>query len=654
MSAASIKHHIPKHPERETDETLTMTRRGFLRVFGAAAVAATAYGMLPSTPETHETEQRAENAVRHLQEHAPEIAGLSVIDVLGAGLFVHGVHTLTKEQPINKGHYAALGALLAAKYRYATPEQQHHLTGEIQSNFKALGVIIGTITIGDGLKMDLSKTCEKLLKGAATPADKVALLNMFASAVAPVTTTVGAAAIISDTARELAQGDKDFMAVSIGHGSGRAGYLLFGDPPFLAMIAKYGFREAVTWQSTRMLAPALYSLASSTYKMNLILAKRAGLQGEAAWKKAANDTFTGLTNNIPHLAEIIWKSLKNVGSYFGMRKLSTAEETGIQVELGSYIKTRLENLARLPWDEKFNEGSSEDFAGMVTDIDDTAWEESVKTFVAGMSSEADHAEEQNPIKVISDSLVDCFLARDFAKAKELLIKNGGHTEAEADNIISNIKLNLPAIYQEKQDKPSQKGLRQRISEWLAPVRNTTDPHRLGVAFGHNTKDVLNVFPFQANCVPFLLPLLQSFIAKLEHAGLSETQRELTIFAIIMVFSMFADNYVAVKMGLDLLPHKPQIPLIAGIEGGELTSIGNMANMTQFSSNEYSLADSLKRWKWAIDNVAFGVLYSQWLGEASIRPTDEDVQTARRHAHAFFTTTIGNKHVQEAVAMLQAA
>jgi len=46
----------------------------------------------------------------------------------------------------------------------------------------------------------------------------------------------------------------------------------------------------------------------------------------------------------------------------------------------------------------------------------------------------------------------------------------------------------------------------------------------------------------------------------------ETTIEAVLFLLIMAFSSIADNYVACKIGLDLFPDKPQIPLIASVIG----------------------------------------------------------------------------------------
>lgn len=636
------------HESREKD--LSTSRRAFLKLLAAAAVSGTASGMVPSShPNQHDRHVPVARAQADMVRLAPELAEYDPVDLVGTGVFLHGVSTLARGNNINKWHYGVIAALLATKHHQATPSQKKHLESEIKSNFKALGVITGTIAIGDGLKMDLTKSCEALLGRKPDDAAQVALLNMFSTFVAPVVTTVGNASVISGTANRLAAGDKDFMAISIGHSSGRAGYLLFGDPPFLALIDKYGFREAVIWQLTRMLPLALYSLVSSTLKMNVILANRAG--SPAPFATALAQTKKGLVENIPYLAKIIGSSLANAVKYFSGADLSSQAQqspVGVEIEIGTAISTKLENLFRLPWDKSLDQASPDDFESRVADADDLAWRETVTTIVSDLHVEVTHINKAEGGGQFEDLLTNSLLKRDFVAAKKVLSEHGIGDDEAADHI-ENLKRLLPLVYAENGNDASKTSkLRHLIDTILKAPDRTTDFHRVKKAFGHNVGDVLNVFPFQANCVPFLLPLLQKFVHKMDTVGLSNTQKEIAIFLIVMAFSMVADNYVAVKMGLDLLPNKPQIPLIAGIEGGELTSIGNMANMAQFNSDSFSLKDSLARMHLAIDNVGIGILYALALGEASIRPQETDLVAAKDMAKGLIDQVLGNPAMEIAI------
>lgn len=640
-----MSHNIDSPVSEEVTDT---KRRAFLKALALGTVGLTAYGMLPGSNESQHSPQarvvRAEASVTRL---APELASYDTLDLLGAGLFFHGVVTLARSNPINKWHYSALGALLAAKYQKGSPTEKHHLTHEIRSNFKALGVITGTIAIGDGLKMDLTRACELLMEKSPDAATEVALLNMFGTFVAPVVTTVGNASIISQTANKLADGDKDFMALSVGHSSGRSGYLLFGDPPFLAMIDRYGFKEAVTWQFTHMLPLALYSLVATTIKMNYALAKRSGVDNPLT--AALVQSKRGIVDNIPYLAKIIAASLGNAVKYFTGGK---QDAVGVEMDIGKVIAAKLENLFHLPWDKKLDQSSSEDFEGIV-DTDDESWKLTVDKVVSSLSIEVKHHEGKSK-DTATDQLVTTLLARNFGQARQILLDHGLAVE-EVDEHIANLKSQLPQVYSENNEQKEQRSfIRNLIDTILKIPARSTDMHRVKKALGHNIGDVLNVFPFQANSVPFLLPILKTFVHKLETLGLSELQREIAIFLIVMVFSMFADNYVAVKMGLDLTPNKPQIPLIAGIEGGQLTAIGNMANMAQFSSDNFSLKDSLERMHLAIDNVGIGMVYALALGTSSLRPQNTDLAIAKSSAKNFIDQILGNQVLGDAVHTLLVA
>lgn len=644
-----------KPQESAPGEPSDPKRRAFLKLLAAGTVAATVNGMLPASKEEHSSyQQRVARAEADVARLAPELASYDTLDVLGASVFLGGVRTLSKGDPINKLHYGALGALIAAKYQRSTPTEKHHLTAEIESNFKALGVIAGTIAIGDGLKMDLTQACESLMEKSPDASTEVALLNMFSTFVAPVVTTVGNASIISQTANKLAGGDKDFRALSVGHSSGRAGYLLFGDPPFLAMIDRYGFKEAITWQFTHMLPLALYSLVSTTMKMNYNLAKRAG--STDPWKEALAQTVRGIKNNIPYLVKIITASLGNAVKYFTGGK---QDLTGVEMDIGNVIAAKLKNLFRLPWDKGLDESSIEDFQGII-DIDDQELRSTAIKIASTLNIDLEHQAyrvNQNEVDDPNNRIANALIARDFDTFRQILLEHGMDA-AKVEEHVANCQSQLPQAYRKTNDVKQQQSLAQKVRNLIEPIlkvpARSTDMHRVKKALGHNIGDILNVFPFQANCVPFLLPLLKTFVHKMEALGLSELQREIAIFLIVMVFSMFADNYVAVKMGLDLTPNKPQIPLIAGIEGGQLTAIGNMANMAQFSSDAYSLKDSLERMHLAIDNVGIGMVYALALGTSSLRPTSTDLAIAKVSAKGFIDQVFGNPVLEDVTQTLLAA
>ena len=106
-------------------------------------------------------------------------------------------------------------------------------------------------------------------------------------------------------------------------------------------------------------------------------------------------------------------------------------------------------------------------------------------------------------------------------------------------------------------------------------------------------DVLTVFPFQAMSIPFLQTVFNDYLHLLDSMRLHQEVKDAAVYLSIASFSMVADNYVACKIGLDLYPERPEIPLTASIIGGSLLPPGNMANMTLVSLDKYGIKDALE-------------------------------------------------------------
>jgi|GEM_PF-3224537 len=102
--------------------------------------------------------------------------------------------------------------------------------------------------------------------------DMVGLLTLLSSSTSPLMTTVGAATLCKKISRRLAGDDNTMKAILTGHVANTSGFILFGDPPFIAICEKYGFREGIQWQAQTMWPMALYSLFSSAYKLNMVRA----------------------------------------------------------------------------------------------------------------------------------------------------------------------------------------------------------------------------------------------------------------------------------------------------------------------------------------------------------------------------------------------
>lgn len=517
---------------------------------------------------------------------------LKVIDYTGCFLFAWGIKDLL---PGGHGHiraaqYGALLALTEMKYQLSDEKGRHHLKEETVSNAKAFGIISGSIVAAEGLNMDVEKAYQEAKGASPSKSDQVALMNMLASVLSPVATTVGSASIIRKMSNDLCDGDPAMMAVCTSHVSNLSGFLLFGDPPFIAICEKYGFEKGMTWQLKTMLPLALYSLFSSTYKLNLLLAGKEGLKGAEAHKKALNETREGLKRNLPVLARIASKSIANLAKYFSPTTFTKAfgqDPGGIEVKVGQVLSQKLDNITKLPFDPKFDKSHTEDKEGLIHEDDDE-----LATQMA-MEAEQSGDEQLEPDQAANPALK---LRMAFAR--------GDLATAEA----TGTELGIPTVGVftgalegfEKQDK----GPKQSLADKLNPLNiynRATSIHRIKEAVGHNLGDVVNVFPFQAGCVPFLTTAFKDAAEGLNSLG--ESTKEAVLFFLIMLFSSMADNYVACKIGLELFPNKPQIPLIASIQGGSLTAIGNMANVAQFSLDKFPLLDSVKQAGLHMDTMA---------------------------------------------------
>jgi hypothetical protein len=155
---------------------------------------------------------------------------------------------------------------------------------------------------------------------------------------------------------------------------------------------------------------------------------------------------------------------------------------------------------------------------------------------------------------------------------------------------------------------------------MALWKKTFDVDRIKTAVGHNLGDVINVFPFQAGCVPFLVrafkdckDMMEATIRATTPKALQDITLEAALFALIERFSSVADNYVACKVGLEIMPEKGHVPLIASIVGGKLTAVGNMANVAQFSLNSFSLSDSLGQWKTHVPDELVALAWTLLIG-----------------------------------------
>lgn len=674
-------------PSAEADSSLTsqkvegLTRRFFAKVLAAFGVGELAHhitsGALPGPSsimsgllapgeahaedvpgESLATEEAAvdhvaDELIRDVQVHVDEGKDvresiLLAIDAMGTLNFVAGVRDLLPKSigsvnlpgkpvgHINSTLYAIMGGLSVLKYVASDTAGKHHLEEETLASMKAFGIISGTIVAAEGLQLDLKEAYERVTGPGQTPQprDQVAIMTMLGSLVSPVATTVGSASLIRSMSNDLAKTadgvDHDLASVAVSHISNLSGYLFFGDPPFIAICEKYGFQEGVMWQMKTMWPLALSSLFSSTIKLNHILARRQGDEGEATWAKAVEDSFKGMVQNLPIMASLIGKSLGNTAKYFTFADQKWAQDPGgIQLRIGEVMLEKLQGMKDLflndapppHMQEEAVEGLVHNGSPAQKAVDQvvgTILQAAVPApHIIPPSGEVPEGEEAPAPSDSYQALTQAIDHKDFEAVRRLGRALG----------IAQIEV-LVDQWEELQDNPphpesphgadhaEEGSFHSKAWTHLNPERiwhRATNVDRLKGYMGHNLGDVVNVFPFQAGSVPFLTPMFQRAVNGLDTLGLHESVKEMSVFFALMLFSMMADNYVACKIGLELLPNKPQIALIAAIQGGSMTAIGNMANVAQFNLDDYPLAASLGKMMWHADQVMIGVAWSQALG-----------------------------------------
>ena len=578
-------------------------REKVLKIINYAGVALFLWGLKDLMPKK-EQPAHGEHPKSH-EQHIDELAKKpSVRKKLLKAFFPHG--------NIHSTHYGSLGALLAAKYAASNAEEKKELTEEMHSNLKALGIIAGTITLAEGIHLDLEKAYEHLQKRKPEQKDRVALMTMTASTLSPLTTTVGSASILKNMAKEVSDGDKEIMASCQSHVGNLSGFLLFGDPPFIAVVDKLGFQEGVLWQLKTMWPLALYSLLSSTYKINKRLhlkalpeyfskeeQKRARKEAE---KAAYKDTMEGIRRNIPFLVKMMLKSLINAAKYCtgaDFAKRLEQHHSGLNFDkIGHVMMDKISKMGRLLLFDDEREAQAQ-IEAMKQEKDDI-----IEIIAEGFPQEntPEVAVESNAGNLAAEIPTAQFMTDMAAEYK-------AQSEPQSGS---------PAQGPLAPDQPAAPDGSPKYDLWkmLHPKKiyqRAVNMERMKHQVGHNLVDVLNVFPFQASCVPFLTPVFKKAAESLNARNIPQAMKDMILFAAIMMFSSVADNYVACKVGLEIFPaSKAHIPLIASIQGGSLSAIGNMANVALFGLDEYSFMDSVKKIGHHVDKVAAASILAQAL------------------------------------------
>lgn len=618
------------------------TRRGFLRygmgALGLVALGDTAAGNpLVSTilrqAESHDEHHSGQEEHAEHSEHPVE----PWIDYAGTALFASGVGRLLKGQAINTRHYGALGLLTAIKYQASNANGKKHLREETMSNARAFVVIAGSIVAADGINAKVEEAYKKLQGKEMTQAQRVAAMCTLSSMVSPLATTVTGSTIFKHMSNDLCTvdgvPDPKLMALCESHISNLSGFVFFGDPPFIAMVEKYGFVEGIKFQMKIGLPMLIYSTFTTMYRINLQLAQRSGMPAAEAKAKALHDSHEGFVSTVPFLAQFLMRSVANAARYFTLQK--DQDIAGLQFWIGETMEHIAGNIAQLPFSDKFDPVEEDSTNGMVHGeeyIRRRTVKDAMRLLLDRMRSGADLSAGtlMEGIDVPGDDSVAINVQALHAaieagdpEAIRAEARTLGIDGSQLEHIINTLQ-DLAGVPEDRPEAPgATKQQTQATIARLMPMamwNRTFEVDRIKAAAGHNLGDVINVFPFQAGCVPFLVrafkdckDMMEVAIRKTTPMAMQEITLEAAMFALIERFSSVADNYVACKVGLEIMPEKGQVPLIASIIGGKLTAVGNMANVAQFSLGTFSLGDSLRQWRTHVPDELVGMAWTLLIG-----------------------------------------
>ncbi len=571
----------------------------------------------------------AEKAVQTVEKLHPELSehekALKAIDYLGCGVFAYGVSSLLSGGHIAALHYGMFTAVMSAKYALSTDEERHHLVEEFKSSAKAGLIIGGTVALAEGIRADLDTAYTKIASRPLENTDRTAMLTMLSATVSPAITTVGAATLAKDMAAELAGGDQDKAAVLMQYVSNSSGFLLFGDPPFIAVCEKYGFKEGVLWQMRTMWPMAIYSLFSSALKLNGLRAKTEAPEGVNSTTWAIKETKNGMLKNLPVLKTIIFASLKNTAKFYtGVDKsgLTSQDQEGLILEIDKTLEEKFNGVAKLFKGEMDSSAHHEDVEGLHGDSEQEAAAKQMLN--EGISFVLDKAGQEDKLSQFHAAIQDS----DFEKIEELSAEIG--LDPSSITPLLHAARRMQTEHTPKDPDETKRPWRTQAFDY---VNYLTDLNNVKGALGHNLGDIVDVFPFQAGCVPFLTTgfkdirnHISQFLDSKQLESLFSGQAEMKdrtmealMFVLIMAFSSVADNYVACKIGLDLFPDKPEVALVPSIIGGGMSSVGNMANLALFNLEQMPLATSFAKDYWHLDIAAFGLVWTQVLRDLQKTP-----------------------------------
>ena len=401
------------------------------------------------------------------------------------------------------------------------------------------------------------------------------------------------------------------------------------------MNEKFGVKEGMLWQLKTMWPLALYSLVSSATKLNyLAIEQERGpaqdmAEKVARTKEALGDAASGLWKNKGFIANVVSQSVLNFLRYFV--PVQEQDARGLQIAIGEVFSKKLINIGKLFKVDELGEMSHADGHGGILQDDPAtrAVEDVIEKIMLKIGEK--RAAEKAPTEPATEKRPEPPTDQEPgggedepAESLEVRLRRAIDDE-DYDTVsalgkelgVEDVDILMYLLRDYKQNRkfdnsPQKPVSPESILGYLNPLEildKATDLKRIRKALGHNMGDVVDVFPFQAGCVPFLTTAFKDTMGGLEKLGVPESMQDLIMFFLIMMFSWVADNYVACKVGLEVMPDKPHIPLIAAIQGGSMTAIGNMANIAQFDLEKYPLAESFKKMGWHVDNVTASIAYS---------------------------------------------
>ena len=468
------------------------------------------------------------------------------IDYLGSGNFAAGVGSTLMHNTPHPMHYATAIACWIAKYFLSDEAGKHYLVHQFYDGYNAMRVILGTTILGGGVEFNLDTITKNLYNRASTKEEKI-----FTSIIIPMLTgmgskTVGSARIfrqpISDLVNTILEERNDqeteaeikgrIYADNIGHIANNTGYVLVGDPPFVAMLQKYGI-EGFKFQNKTMWPLMLCSTLTTAIKMSRFV----GNDDKISLEDTLN--LLGSQDNWNLFSKIVKETIINA---YRCLTLDNQSEMGIIMHPLDEMKKEIHNTHRLIRGDY----TVHEVHGMEAALEEL---ERIKRFAEDLKK-LEGIKCNNPIDA-------------FKKAFEYLQK----------------------------------------LEWYNSLR-----HKLERAYGPNLTDVITVFTFQAVSIPFLVTVFKDYLDSLKN--LPEKVKDTIVYLSIAAFSSVADNYIACKLGLEVYPHKPEIPFIASIVGGSMLPCGNMSNITLVSLKEHSLIDGLRTAHRHLDMLGIGLAYAE--------------------------------------------